>query len=255
MHGQLRADREVKTYSGGTAFPPIILSDDFFADRLYRDYNYAQVGVVAAKTKRTEPQRAPWCELVAIGASAGGLSALTALLGDLIPEFPPIAVVQHLYPSHKSQLASVLARKTRKRVKEAEHGEPIIHGTIYIGPPDEHLLVGQGKIQLAHSRLIRFSRPSIDMMFSSVAAIYGDSAIGVILSGSNRDGADGIAAIRAAGGITIAQDPATAEFRIMPQAAIDTGCVDMIVPLNEMGSVLSRLFVEGKTRKWPEMFR
>jgi len=92
-------------------------------------------------------------------------------------------------------------------------------------------------------------------MFGSVAAMHGERAIGVILSGSNRDGADGIAAIRGAGGVTIAQDPATADFRIMPQAAIDTGCVDLIVPLKKMGSVLSRLFVEGNTRKWPEMLR
>ena len=161
--------------------------------------------------------------------------------------------MQHLDPRHKSRLAALLSRKTRKSVKEAEDGEPIARNRIYIGPPDEHLLVAKGRIQLAHSRLIRFSRPSIDIMFGSVAAIYGEHAIGVILSGSNRDGADGIAAIRRAGGITVAQDPITAEYKIMPQAAIDTGCVDLIVPLEKMGSVLSRLFVEGKTRKWPEM--
>jgi len=192
---------------------------------------------------------------VAIGASAGGLPALGQLLGDLDSESPPIVIVQHLDPRHKSQLAALLARKTRKPIKEAEDGEPIVRGVTYIGPPDEHLLVAQGRIQLAHSRLIRFSRPSIDIMFGSVAAIYGEHAIGVILSGSNQDGADGIAAIRRAGGITVAQDPITAEYRIMPQAAIDTGCVDLIVPLKQMGSVLSRLFVEGKTRKWPEMLR
>jgi two-component system, chemotaxis family, protein-glutamate methylesterase/glutaminase len=210
---------------------------------------------VATKTKRAEPQATPWCELVAVGASAGGLPALYELFSALDPDFPPVVVVQHLDPRHKSRLAWVLARKTRKPVKEAEHGEPIIPGTIYVGPPDEHLLVARGRIQLAHSRLIRFSRPSIDMMFGSVAATYGEHAIGAILSGSNRDGADGIAAIRGAGGITIAQDPASAEYRIMPQAAIDTGCVDLVVPLNQMGSVLSRLFVEGRTRKWPKMFR
>ena len=92
-------------------------------------------------------------------------------------------------------------------------------------------------------------------MFESVAGMYGSRSMGVILSGSNRDGAVGMQAIREAGGITIAQDPATAEYRVMPQAAIDTGCVDLVVPLDQMGSVLSRLFVEGKTRKWPEMFR
>jgi two-component system, chemotaxis family, protein-glutamate methylesterase/glutaminase len=209
---------------------------------------------VVKKTKRARASQS-WCDLVAIGASAGGLPALTQLLGGLDSQFPPIVIVQHLDPRHKSQLAVLLTRKTRKPIKEAEDGEPIAKGMIYIGPPDEHLMVAQGRIQLAHSRLVRFSRPSIDIMFGSVAAIYGEHAIGVILSGSNRDGADGIAAIRRAGGITVAQDPLTAEYRIMPQAAIDTGCVDLIVPLNKMGDVLSRLFVEGKTRKWPEMSR
>jgi two-component system chemotaxis response regulator CheB len=150
-------------------------------------------------------------------------------------------------------MPGLLARKTRKPVKEAEDGEPIVSGMVYIGPPDEHLLVAGGKIQLAHSRLIRFSRPSIDIMFGSVAATYGKKAIGVILSGSNRDGADGIAAIRRAGGITIAQEPATAEFRIMPQAAIDTGCIDMVIPLDEMGDTLSELIVRGKTLQWPRI--
>ena len=86
-------------------------------------------------------------------------------------------------------------------------------------------------------------------MFVSVAATYGDRAIGIILSGSNRDGSDGIAAIKRAGGITIAQDPATAEFRVMPQAAIDTGCVDFVLPLGKMGEALSELLVKGNRRK------
>ena len=170
------------------------------------------------------------------------------VLSTLDGDFPPIVIVQHLDPSHKSQMASLLARKTRKPVKEAEANEPLVPGTIYVGPPDEHLLVSRGRIRLAHSRLVRFSRPSIDMMFSSVAATYGEKSIGIILSGSNRDGADGIAAIRSAGGTTIAQDPATAEFRIMPQAAIDTGCVDYVVPLHEIGFVLSQFLTRGRTK-------
>ncbi len=201
------------------------------------------------KPTQSKKEHSRWCGLVAIGASAGGLSALTEVLAGLGAEFPPIVIVQHLYPSHKSQLANVLARKTQKPVKEAQHGERILRGEIYISPPDEHLLVTRGRIQLAHSRLIRFSRPSIDMMFGSVAAVYRDRAIGIILSGSNRDGADGICAIRGAGGVTVAQDPATAEFRVMPQAAIDTGCVDLVVPISEMGGVLSKLFVEGRPGK------
>jgi two-component system chemotaxis response regulator CheB len=147
-------------------------------------------------------------------------------------------------------MASLLSKRTRKTVKEAEDGEAILPKTVYIGPPDEHLLVSnKGTIQLAHSRLIRFSRPSIDLLFSSVAATYGYRAIGVILSGSNRDGADGIAAIKRAGGITMAQDPSTAEYRVMPQAAIDTGCVDLVVSLDKMGETISALVARGKKRE------
>lgn len=188
-----------------------------------------------------------------MGASAGGLPALSAVLSDLGDEFPAIVIVQHLDPRHKSQMASLLSSKTKKLVKEAVDGEPLLPGRIYTGPPDEHLLVSKGRIQLAHSRLVRFSRPSIDMMFGSVAVTYGEHAIGVILSGSNRDGADGIAAIKRAGGITMAQEPATAEYRIMPQAAIDTGCVDVIVPLEKMGKALFRLLEKGKTTEWQRM--
>jgi two-component system, chemotaxis family, protein-glutamate methylesterase/glutaminase len=208
---------------------------------------------VPSKSKKRNLRDPKWCDLVAIGASAGGFPALIDILGSINYEFPAIVIVQHLDPRHKSQMAGLLARKTRKPVKEAEDGEPIVRGTIYVGPPDEHLLVTQGRIQLAHSRLIRFSRPSIDIMFGSVAATYGAKAIGLILSGSNRDGADGIAAIRRAGGITIAQDPSTAEYRIMPQAAIDTGCVDLTIPLRKIGATLSELLTKGKIREWPGM--
>ena len=185
-------------------------------------------------------------ELIAIGTSAGGLPALLKIVSALEPGTPGILIVQHLDPRHKSKIPQLLGRRSMLKVKEAEDGEPILPDTIYVGPADEHLLVSEGRIQLAHSRLIRFSRPSIDVMFASVAVTYGKRAIGVILSGSNRDGADGIAAIKRAGGITVAQSPDTAEYRVMPQAAIDTGCVDHIVSLDKMGKSLSRL-VQGRT--------
>ena len=204
---------------------------------------------MAVRAKKRGSRDRPECALIAIGASAGGLAALIKVVDGIDADFPAVVVVQHLDPRHKSQMASLLSKKTRKMVKEAEDGEPLVPKTVYIGPPDEHLLVLKGKIQLAHSRLIRFSRPSIDIMFGSVAATYGDRAIGVILSGSNRDGADGIAAIKRAGGITMAQDPTTAEFRIMPQAAIDTGCVDLVVALDKMGETLSALVARGKSRE------
>lgn len=181
-------------------------------------------------------------DVVAMGSSAGGLNALTQVLRSLPKSFPcSIVVVQHLSPEHKSWIANLLGRSAQVKVKQAEHGEIMLPGTVYIAPPDEHLLVGPGKIQLAHSQLVHFSRPSIDLLFESVAGTYGSRAIGVVLTGSNSDGATGIRAIKEAGGVTIAQDPETAEFRPMPQAAADTGCVDFVLPLEKVGSTLIEL--------------
>ena len=181
-------------------------------------------------------------DLVAIGASAGGLHALTTVLSPIEAKFPSsILVVQHLDPHHKSLMEDLLGRQTKLRVKQAEHGELLLPGVVYIAPPDEHLLVGPGKVQLAHSQLVHYSRPSIDLLFESVAGTYGSRSIGVVLSGSNRDGSAGIRAIREAGGTTIAQKPEDSEFKTMPQAAIATGCVEMVLRLEEIGPVLSEL--------------
>lgn len=178
-------------------------------------------------------------DVVAMGSSAGGLHALTDVLRSLPVSFPAsVLVVQHLSPEHKSWIASLLGHATRMKVKQAEHGEIMLPGMVYTAPPDEHLLAGPGKIQLAHSQLVHFSRPSIDLLFESVAGTYGSRAIGVVLSGSGRDGATGIRAIKEAGGITLAQSPETAEFKPMPQAAVDTGCIDFILPLEKIGSTL-----------------
>jgi two-component system, chemotaxis family, protein-glutamate methylesterase/glutaminase len=181
-------------------------------------------------------------DVVALGTSAGGLNALTQVLSALPVNFPSsIVVVQHLAPGHKSWIAKLLGRSTRLRVKQAEHGEILLPGVVYTAPPDEHLLVGPGKIQLAHSQLVHFSRPSIDLLFESVAGTYGSRSIGVVLSGSGKDGAAGVRTIKEAGGITIAQSPELAEFRHMPEAAIETGCIDFILPLTGIGEKLAGL--------------
>jgi two-component system chemotaxis response regulator CheB len=181
-------------------------------------------------------------DVVAIGASAGGLHALTAVLSPIASNFPSsILVVQHLDPHHKSFMDGLLGRQTSLRVKQAQHGELLLPGVVYIAPPDKHLLVGPGKVQLAHSQMVHYSRPSIDLMFESVAGTYGSRSIGVILSGSNRDGSAGIRAIREAGGTTLAQLPDGAEFKTMPQGAISTGCVDLILPLEEIGLAIGDL--------------
>ncbi len=181
-------------------------------------------------------------DVVAIGASAGGLNALTHVLRGLPRDFPSsIVIVQHLSPGHKSWIANLLGRAVQIGVEQAEHGKIMQPGTAYIAPPGEHLLVGPGKLQLAHTQLVHFSRPSIDLLFESVAGTYGSRSIGVVLSGSGRDGSSGIRALREAGGITIAQTPEDAEFRHMPEAAIETGCVDFVLALDKIGSTLTEL--------------
>lgn len=181
-------------------------------------------------------------DVVAMGASAGGLGALSHVLRVLPRTFPSsIVVVQHLAPGHKSWIADLLGRSTPLKVKQAEHGEILLPGMVYTAPPDEHLLVGPGKIQLAHTQLVHFSRPSIDLLFESVAGTYGSRSIGVALSGSGKDGAEGIRTIKEAGGVTMAQLPETAEFRPMPEAAIETGCVDFVLRLEEIGQKLTEL--------------
>ena len=181
-------------------------------------------------------------DVVAMGASAGGLNALTQVLRVLPKGFPSsILVVQHLAPMHKSWIANLIGRSTYLKVKQAEHGEILLPGVVYTAPPDEHLLVGPGKIQLAHTHLVHFSRPSIDLLFESVAGTYGSRSIGVVLSGSGKDGSEGIRTIKEAGGITMAQTPERAEFRHMPEAAIQTGCVDYTLELEEIGKKLTEL--------------
>jgi two-component system, chemotaxis family, protein-glutamate methylesterase/glutaminase len=188
---------------------------------------------------RTLPYSGRRFDVVAIGTSAGGLNALSQVLRTLPQNFPSsIVVVQHLSPTHKSWMPDLLGRSTKLHVKQAEHNEIMLPGTVYIAPPDEHLLVGPGKLQLAHTQLVHFSRPSVDLLFESVAGTYGSRSMGVVLSGSGSDGAAGIRAIKEAGGTTIAQKPDEAEFPPMPLAAVKTGCIDFVVALEKIGETL-----------------
>src|SRR5687767_1187074 len=139
------------------------------------------------------------CRAVAIGASAGGIRALQQVLGALPTDFAvPVVVVLHLQPDHASVLASVLGSHTPLRVKAAERGEAVTPGTVYVGVPNLHLEVVDGRVVLAATPEVHFSRPSVDVLFRSMAAQYGASLCGVILSGAGRDGADGLAVIKAA---------------------------------------------------------
>lgn len=184
----------------------------------------------------------PQFDVIAIGASAGGIEALHAVAAALPASFPvPVLVVQHMDPRHKSLLAGLLGRRCRLKVKQASNDEEMQGGTIYIAQPDMHLIVRAGRLVLTDTKQVHFSRPSIDLLFQSVADLYGDRAIGVILSGSGVDGADGTRAIKAKGGTTIVQDPASAAHAGMPHAARATNCVDFTLPLEEIGPALASL--------------
>jgi two-component system chemotaxis response regulator CheB len=187
--------------------------------------------------------RSPQFDVVAIGASAGGVEALHSVVAALPGDFPAaVLIVQHMDPRHKSMLAGLLARRSKLAVRQAVSGESVRPATVYIAPPDMHLITRDRQLVLTDT-LVHFSRPSIDLLFESVADAYGDRAIGVILSGSGVDGAAGIRAIKAKGGTTVVQDPATAAHNGMPQAARATGCVDVTLPLEEIGPALVSLVV------------
>ncbi len=182
-------------------------------------------------------------DIVLIAASAGGLLAIGHVLGVLPSDFPlPIVIVQHLDPRHRSLMAEILDRRTPLRVQEATDGIKTLPSTVYVAPPDEHVLVvADGSLGLSHSDLVHFVRPSADLLFESGAGAFPGRSIGVVLTGTGSDGNMGVRAIAQTSGTVIAQDPQTAEFCGMPQAAIDTGCVDFVLDLDEIGPALLAL--------------
>ncbi len=187
-------------------------------------------------------------EVVALAASAGGLKAISEVLEGLPADFPAaIVVVQHVDPRHRSLMADILSRRTRLRVKEAEDGEDVAGGTVYVAPPNRHLLVNaDATLSLTQTELVHFVRPSADLLFESVAASYRDRAIAVVLSGTGMDGSMGVEAVKKMGGTVIAEDEQSSEFFGMPQAAIQTGFVDFVLPLSEISSALKSLVASGE---------
>lgn len=185
-------------------------------------------------------------DIVAFAASAGGLKALSQVLSGLPVDFPAaITIVQHLDPRHRSLMADILSRRTPLLVKQAEEGDQLEPGTVYIAPPNRHLLVNPDRtLSLSQSELVHFLRPSGDLLFDSVAASHKDKAIAVVLTGTGNDGSMGIQAIKKMGGTVMAQDEETSEFFGMPSAAIATGTVDFILPLPEVAPALISLVTQ-----------
>ena len=186
------------------------------------------------------------CELLAIGGSLGGFDAVRRILSDLPIDFAiPLVVALHRARDTSQTLADLLDRACPLPVVEAEDKEPIRSGRVFLAPADYHLLVEPGRLCLSLDAPVRHARPSIDVLFETSAEAYGPSVCGVLLTGSNRDGALGLVRIRAAGGLAVVQDPATAQRSEMPRAAMETGAADRILPLTEIGSFLAGLPVRS----------
>ena len=192
------------------------------------------------RTADRRPQTAGASNLVVIGASWGGLAALDLLLKGLPQDFAtPIAVAQHrAVESGSGALATILSAHSGRNVCEASDKDPIEPAHVYLAPPDYHLLVESDGFALSTEGAVQYSRPSIDVLFDSAADVYADRLVSVVLTGANDDGAYGTMRVRRRGGLTIAQDPATAERPDMPEAAIATGDVQQVLPLEEIGPYL-----------------
>ncbi len=189
--------------------------------------------------------------LVVVAASAGGLTALETLLADLPADFgAPLIAVLHLSPDYRSMMAQVLGRFTAMQVKQVEGGDRLQPGTVYCAPPDFHVLVTEeGTLRLTHTAKVEYVRPSADALFESAAEIYGASVIAVVLSGTGRDGSDGVRAVKGAGGVVLAQDEASALHFGMPRTAAETGAVDFVLPLEEIaGKLLELTSAENTSR-------
>jgi two-component system chemotaxis response regulator CheB len=179
-------------------------------------------------------------DAIVIGASAGGIDALNRLLPGLPAGFAPaVLVVVHVRPDMPSLLPNLFAARCRLPVIEPNDKDEIARGTIYIAPPGYHMLVEPDRtIALSVDPPVRFSRPSVDVLFESAAYAYGDALLAIVLSGANDDGARGAQAIREAGGHCWVQDPATASATAMPLAAIANGAAHDILTLDEMAARL-----------------
>ncbi len=191
--------------------------------------------------------------VIAMAASAGGLKALSVILGGLPADFPAaIAIVMHLAPDHKSVLAEILDRRTHLAVKQAHTGDFLCPANVFIAPPNHHLLVakdGRLKLSTSSAKKVHYARPSAEPLFASVAEVYQKQAIAVVLTGGDGDGSFGVQIIKERGGKVLAQDRPTSQDFSMPETSIKTGDVDFVLPLEEIAPKLMELVGAGSKRK------
>ncbi len=186
---------------------------------------------------------------IVIGVSTGGVQALQTLLSELPQDFPlPLLIVQHISPDADDGLVRLLGARCTLRVKEADEQDETLPGTVYLAPPNYHLLVeSDGRLALSADAPVSYARPSIDVLFESAADAFGPALIGVVLTGANFDGSRGLARIKRQGGIAIVQDPADAEAPQMPQAALAATAVDQVLSLANIAGMLCTLAGEHAT--------
>ena len=183
-------------------------------------------------------------DVVVVGASAGGVSALLALCRDLPAGFPAAVLVVLHIGTHPSTLPALLTSAGHIPAVHPKQGERLRHGTIYVAPPDHHMLVEDGAIRLTRDAKENYARPAIDPLFRSAALAYGPRVIGVVLTGRLNDGTAGLQAVKDAGGVAVVQDPVDAQYETMPQSALRTVPVDCCVPLAHIGETLVKLVNE-----------
>jgi len=180
---------------------------------------------------------------VVMGVSTGGVKALKYIFENLPADFPlPILVVSHILPEADNGLATLLDSVSALNVKEADEGEPLCSGTVYLAPPNYHLLVDSANsLELSVDPPVNFARPSVDVLFESASLVFGSSLVAVIMTGAGNDGSQGVMAVKGAGGVVIVQNPEDAEMDGMPKSALNAVEPDFILCLIDVPRILQEL--------------
>ena len=180
---------------------------------------------------------------IVIGVSAGGLEALKKILPELPADFPvPVIVIQHRHPFSDESLEKAMDDQCRVKVEQINDKTSIKPGYVYFAPPNYHVMIEEDMtFSLTLDPAVNFSRPSIDVLFESAAETFGNKLIGIVLTGANKDGSEGLAQIKKKGGLAIVQDPDTAEVDVMPLSAIATTKVDYILKLELIAEMLVKI--------------
>lgn len=184
----------------------------------------------------------PIRDIIVIAASAGGVETLGDIVAPLPADLPAaLLIVLHVLPQRVSILPRILARGSRLPVAHAKNGEPPEHGRIYVAPPDCHMIIEDGIIRLDHGPRENFTRPAADPLFRSAAAAYGARVMGIVLTGGDGDGGKGLKAIKAAGGLTVVQDPDEAQVPSMPLSGLREDSPDYCLRAREIPALIARM--------------